>query len=84
MVGHPDDSERESNRGRTSVAHNNAFNPTWADDRFDLEIAVPELAFLEVRVKDKATGGVDLHVGSFCAPVRVLQQGKMYRKIVLV
>lgn len=36
---------------------------------------VPELAFLEFRVKDYAKSGTDKDIGCFCSPLKMIQEG---------
>jgi len=58
----------------TEVVKNNGFNPTWRQT-FTFTIAVPELAILELKVKDQSKKGRDEHLGSFAARVVDIQQG---------
>ena len=56
----------------------NGFNPTWdTENEVTFEVKVPQLAFLEVRVKDHSLKGKDLHVGSFCCALKNVNEGTM-------
>ena len=50
--GHPDDYNDPDNHKETEPVRNNGFNPTW-DQSFVFTIKVPEVAFLEFKVRDK-------------------------------
>lgn len=73
--GHPDDKE---NKGKTDPVHNNGFNPVWKWS-FSFDVKVPQLAFLEFKVKDHSKSGRDQHIGSFATPLRNVKQG--YRRV---
>ncbi len=44
--------------------------------RFDFEVKVPDLALLEIKVKDHSTSGSDRDIGSFCAPLTIIHEGQ--------
>ena len=56
--------------------HNNGFNPVWKEARFRFEVSVPELAFLEFKVKDYSKSGTDKHIGSYACSFGLLREGK--------
>ncbi len=43
--------------------------------RFDFVVKVPELAFLELKVKDHSSSGSDRDIASFCSPLTIVHQG---------
>ena len=81
ILGHPD--ERDTTRS-TSVVQNNGFNPFW-NETYQFSVRIPELAFLEIDVKDKvrkkSVTGIkqkivrDPTIGSFVAPFNLICQG---------
>ncbi len=73
--GHPDDA---GNKAKTEHVQNNGFNPVWAEN-FVFNVYVPQLAFLEFKVKDHSSTGSDKDIGSFCAPLTMLREGKKGR-----
>jgi len=78
--GHPDDYNDPDNHKETEAVHNNGFNPTWRQS-FVFTIKVPEVAFLEFKVKDHSHSGKDQHLGSHASRVQDLQEG--YRRAYL-
>jgi len=78
--GHPDDYNDPDNHKETEAVHNNGFNPTWKQS-FVFTIKVPEVAFLEFKVKDHSHSGKDQHLGSHASRVHDLQEG--YRRAYL-
>lgn len=84
LRGHIDDEREEGrdsgeervkkNRGKTRHVANNGFNPVWKE-KFHFESKVPQLAFLEFRVKDYSKSGTDKDLGIFCSPLKCIQQG---------
>jgi len=78
--GHPDDYEDPENHRETEAVHNNGFNPSWKQS-FVFNIKVPELAFIEFKVKDHSHSGKDQHLGSYAIKVTNLQEG--YRRAYL-
>jgi len=79
--GHDDDFHNEVNDVQTQSVHNNGFNPLW-DFKCELIVTVPELAILDLKVKDYSKSGADHHLGSVAVPVPLLQEG--YRRAYLV
>jgi len=79
--GHADDFENEENHVETAVVRNNGFNPVWRET-FKFSIRVPDLAVLEMKIKDHSKSNKDHHLGSVAVPLKYLQQG--YRKATLV
>ena len=79
--GHLDDFSNENNRHETKTVRNNGFSPSWRE-KFELYLTAPELAFLELKVKDHSHSNKDLHLGSFAARVEDMQEG--YRRAYLV
>lgn len=78
--GHPDDTHSE-NKSKTEHVRNNGFNPVWKSGNFEFYVRVPQLALLEVKVKDHSNTGKDQDVASFCCRVKMLQEG--YRRVPL-
>jgi len=78
--GHNDD-HKDENSVETNYVKNNGFNPVWREV-FKFNIIVPDLAMLELKVKDHSRSKADQHLGSFAIPIRYLQEG--YRKATLV
>ena len=77
--GHPDD---EKNKGKTEPVKNNGFNPVWQTEasnenkeNFEFVVTVPELAFLDIKVKDHSQSGTDDDLGMFCCPLSSIQEG---------
>jgi len=80
--GHLDDFSNENNRHQeTKTVRNNGFSPSWRE-KFEFYLTAPELAFLELKVKDHSHSNKDLHLGSFAARVEDMQEG--YRRAYLV
>merc|ERR1719481_1741134 len=79
--GHEDDSGDNNNHVATEAVRNNGFNPSWRQS-FTFNIQVPDLAILDIKVKDHSRSGKDEHLGSFAARIKDLQQG--YRRAYLV
>lgn len=71
LRGHPDDKYKY----KTDVVKNNGFNPVWWNAKTTFLVTVPELAMLELIVKDHATTKSNLHIGSFACPVKALRNG---------
>ncbi|TRY70768.1 hypothetical protein TCAL_13632, partial [Tigriopus californicus] len=69
------------NKGKTEHVHNNGFNPVWRSAFFEFLVMIPNLAFLEFRVKDHSKSGKDESLAVFCVPLRMVQEG--YRCIPL-
>lgn len=90
LRGHPDDEREEDvnvdgqikkkNKGKTQPVSNNGFNPVWKES-FTFTSVVPDLAFLEFKVKDHSKSGTDKDIGAFCCPLTMIQQG--YRRVCL-
>jgi Ca2+-binding EF-hand superfamily protein len=78
--GHPDDYNEPDNHKETEAVRNNGFNPTWKQS-FTFSIKVPEVAFLELKVKDHSHSGKDQHLGSHASRLVDLQEG--YRRAYL-
>lgn len=82
--GHEDD-EKEGkekiNKGRTKPVKNNGFNPVWEKETFKFKIKVPQLAFLELKVKDHSSSGTDKDLAVFSAPLNLIQTGKLLKII---
>ena len=73
--GHPDDTHSK-NKGKTEHVSNNGFNPVWRETGpFTFDIRVPQLAFLEFKVKDHSKSGTDKEIGSYTCNVPLLQEG---------
>jgi len=70
----------KDNKKETDHVKNNGFNPTWRET-FQFDITFPELAILDLKVKDHSHSGKDYHLGSFAARVTDLQEG--YRRAYL-
>jgi len=79
--GHADDFEDEENHKETEVVRNNGFNPVWRQT-FKFRIRVPDLAILEMKIRDHSKSNKDQHLGSVAIPLRYMQQG--YRKASIV
>ncbi len=47
--------------------------------RFDFVVKVPELAFLELKVKDHSSSGSDRDIASFCSPLTIVHQGHNFK-----
>ena len=79
ILGHYDEKET---RQLTTVVSKNGFNPFW-NETFHFFIKAPDLAFLQLTVKDKQNLGVKLRekttsdpdLGSFVCPINLLHQG---------
>ena len=84
LRGHIDDEKDQDgakiNKGKTEHVKNNGFNPTW-NATFYFESKVPDLAFLEFKVKDHSMSGTDKALGMFCCPLKSVQQG--FRRVSL-
>jgi len=78
--GHEIDYNNSENNQKTEHVKNNGFNPTWRES-FTFDIKFPDLAILDLKVKDHSHSGKDYHLGSFAARVLDLQQG--YRRAYL-
>jgi len=78
--GHQEDFERPSNQHVTKHVHNNGFSPSWRET-FEFWLTAPELAFLDIKVKDHSKSNKDHHLGSFAARVQDIQEG--YRRAYL-
>ena len=78
--GHPDD-HHGGNKGKTDHVKNNGFNPVWKEGKFTFVVKVPQLAFLEFKVKDYSTTGADKDIGASCTPLNLVQEG--YRRVFL-
>jgi len=79
--GHEDDFGDSNNHVATEAVRNNGFNPSWRQS-FQFNIKLPDLAILDLKVKDHSRSGKDHHLGSFAARVADLQEG--YRRAYLV
>jgi len=79
--GHPDDYYEPENRKETKAVRNNGFNPTWRE-AFVFTLKVPDLAILDLKVKDHSRSGKDQHLGSYAVRVIDMQEG--YRRAYLV
>jgi len=79
--GHDDDFHNQNNDVQTESVHNNGFNPMW-NFKCELIITVPELAILDLKVKDYSKSGADHHLGSVAIPIPLMQEG--YRRAYLV
>lgn len=73
--GHPDE---KPNKRKTRPVENNGFNPVW-NEKFELNVRLPTLAFLEFRVKDHSKSGSDKDIGAYCCPFNLVQPG--YRRV---
>ena len=80
ILGHPDDAH-DGNKDKTEHVKNNGFNPVWKNNKFKFNVKVPQLAFLEFRVKDHSSTGNDHDIAIFCLPLRLIQEG--YRRVPL-
>ena len=83
--GHPAENENNQNDCNTDYVEKNGFNPFW-NKSFQLSVKVPELAFLELSVKDKRSltkigekMGKDVTIGTFVCPFNMLCQGISYK-----
>jgi len=76
--GHADD--LVDNKFKTSTCKNNGFNPMF-DEEHTFTVRLPQLAFLEFRVKDHSRTGSDKLIGAYCCPLTLIQQG--YRRVPL-
>eukprot|EP00092_Neocalanus_flemingeri_P024885 GFUD01026985.1.p1 GENE.GFUD01026985.1~~GFUD01026985.1.p1 ORF type:complete len:650 (+),score=151.93 GFUD01026985.1:38-1951(+) len=67
---------------QSKVVPKNGFNPIWQEVA-QFNVAVPELAIVEFKVKSKAknVGGQDDHLGSFTIAIPMMRRG--YRNITL-
>ena len=80
IFGHKD--EDDTNQ-LTTVVSKNGFNPFW-NETFHFFVKAPDLAFLQLTVKDKQNLGEKLRekktkdpdLGSFVCPINLLHQGK--------
>ena len=72
--GHPDD-ENSNNKRKTEHVKNNGFHPVWDAGYFKFHVKVPQLAFIEFKVKDHSRSGSDKEIGSHVCPVEALQEG---------
>ena len=72
--GHPDD-EHSNNKRKTEHVKNNGFHPVWDAGYFKFHVKVPQLAFIEFKVKDHSRSGSDKDIGSHVCPVEALQEG---------
>ena len=80
ILGHNDEKET---RQLSTIVSKNGFNPFW-NETFYFFIKAPDLAFLQLTVKDKQNLSVrirekiksDPDVGSFVCPINLLHQGK--------
>ena len=75
LHGHESDVHKGT-QFNTEVVNNNGFNPVWKNARTTFTILVPELAMLEIKVKDQDHGQPNEHIGSFASPVKYLKNGK--------
>lgn len=76
--GHLDDEKNgddKINKGKTKPVKNNGFNPVWENETFKFNIKVPQLAFLEFKVKDHSTSGSDKDLAIFSTPLNLIQSG---------
>ena len=71
--GHPED-HNDGNKGKTEHVKNNGFNPVW-NEEFEFKVKIPQLAFLEFKVKDHSTSGSDKDIAMFCTPLTLVQEG---------
>ncbi|GAU43804.1 hypothetical protein TSUD_247930 [Trifolium subterraneum] len=69
IVGMPADVAKK----KTKVIMDNWF-PVW-DEEFEFPLTVPELALLQIQVKDKDQGGKDDFAGQTCLPISELKLG---------
>ncbi|CAJ2653393.1 unnamed protein product [Trifolium pratense] len=69
IVGMPADVAKK----KTKVIMDNWF-PVW-NEEFEFPLTVPELALLQIQVKDKDQGGKDDFAGQTCLPVSELKLG---------
>ena len=77
LRGHVDDERNgddKINKGKTQPVSNNGFNPVW-NESFGLEAKVPELAFLELKVKDHSKSGTDKDLAAFSCPLTLIREG---------
>ena len=74
--GHPDD-EHSNNKRKTEHVKNNGFHPVWDAGYFKFHVKVPQLAFIEFKVKDHSRSGSDKEIGSHVCPVEALQEGEI-------
>ena len=72
--GHPDD-EHSNNKRKTEHVKNNGFHPVWDAGYFKFHVKVPQLAFIELKVKDHSRSGSDKDIGAHVCPVEALQEG---------
>ena len=72
--GHPDD-ENSNNKRKTEHVKNNGFHPVWDAGYFKFHVKVPQVAFIEFKVKDHSRSGSDKDIGSHVCPVEALQEG---------
>jgi len=79
LRGHNEDFKGDP-KPATDPVKNNGFNPSW-DKTFTFKIKVPDVAFLELKVKDHSKTGKDEHLGSFAARINDMQEG--YRRVFL-
>jgi len=79
--GHNDDVSKEGSRAETKWVSNNGLNPVWRE-KFKFRLDVPDLAILELRVKDHSKLREDSHLGSAAVPVKYMMEG--YRRAFLV
>jgi len=79
--GHPDDFHEADNHKETAAVRNNGFNPTWKEG-FVFNVKVPEVAILDLKVKDHSRTGKDQHLGSYAIRIMDMQEG--YRRAYLI
>jgi len=77
--GHQDD-ETPGNNRTTEPVYDNGFHPTW-NFECELKVTVPELAILDLTVKDEDAIGSE-YLGSAAIPVPLIPEG--YRRAHLV
>jgi len=79
LRGHNEDFKGDP-KPATEPVKNNGFNPLW-NKTFTFKIKVPDVALLELKVKDHSKTGKDEHLGSFAARINDMQEG--YRRVFL-
>lgn len=69
-------------KGKTPVVQNNGLNPSWIrSESFTFSVEVPDLAFIEFKVKDSSNTTSNTTVGYYIVPVNQMKMG--YRLIEL-
>merc|ERR1719206_709987 len=79
LRGHNEDFKGDP-KPATKPVKDNGFNPCW-NTKFTFNIKVPDVAILELKVKDHSKTGKDEHLGSFAARINDMQEG--YRQAFL-